>query len=372
MSVTFPCIPDIADVVPPLFAPLAQAIKCCPPTGDQIYSVLYAIGQSIDLVTTGIVPPAQQELEDAFIRYSVIMTVPWALMLVALFILLIASRTITPITGIFFIIITLVVAVLAVLWVVYDVQNTSDAVYDKVIGEVRARFNTYESDIISNVIGAYLLTESCNKDEPNSCCTLAYGSCVSGCGNQLSVDPPAIPVSSTGTITVSITTSSAATGTITIPGELLGTPAPMVIGFTGSDFSQDVTYATNATPGSYDVVAVFYDAPSMSYFTSTFPVIVYEPVPTTLSIANEPIIAPLPTQYVAPTITVPAVPTVTFSTVPTSKVPNSLGLLSSLRKTRREARVIPPPPPPPPVVENKVVLPVPPQVPRRNCRTCRK
>lgn len=269
------CIPDFAQNLPPLLQPFATILKCCQPTGDQLYSILYALGQSFQLVTSGTFGPIESELESTFTRFAIVITAPWVLIFIAVFVLLMAQRTISVPAGVFFIVLSIILAVLAVIWTLHDVSVTTTALSNAFRNTITGNINKYQGEIIAHVIGAYILTASCNPNEPDACCGFNRSFCFAGCTKPFQIDTPAIPSASTGKVEVTISSNLDLSGTITVPPEIVGGKEPRIIPFAGVN-SFTIPYNTTATPGVYNVNFISRIGPTGAFNSTTLPVVVYD------------------------------------------------------------------------------------------------
>lgn len=261
----FNCIPDLSTYVPEEQQGLVQVIKCCQPTGNQIYASIYAALQGFDLVTSGVGGSIQSNLESWFGRFAIIVMLPWVIILTALFIYFMVTKVMSFAAGMIFISVTFILAIIAIAWIFWDAYDTSLNVYNNTIATISDNWNKYKYDIGGQIIDGYLLDENtmCNKYEDLACCNFDYTSCINGCGVAFTITPNIIPTNSTGTLNIDIepdTGKIITGGTVFIPPEINGGTATTIPLNNDGSYSGIFNYRSTNTPGVVDVVAQFISA----------------------------------------------------------------------------------------------------------------
>jgi hypothetical protein len=257
----FECIPDLGGFLSGTSKFIEQELKCCRPNGNQIYSILYASGQSAILLSQGIPSSIQDKLEDWYLRLGITIILPWVIILVALFIALMVNRTISISIGVVFIIATIGVAAIALWLILDDALTTSSYIYNSTLSELNTNWKLYEEDIAEHLAAAYTLTASCNPDEKLSCCGFDDTNCTligEGCSIQFWSIPNYLLTGTTGVMKITIKgiprDFGLVTGSIQIPPDLNnGVPANVKVSVQfGETFVEDFVYNIVKTPTTPD------------------------------------------------------------------------------------------------------------------------
>lgn len=220
-NMTLSCIPDMVNYITD--PDEAKIVKCCRPSGNQIYSVLYASGQSLNLITNGIASNIESDFESWFVRIGLANVIPWMLMFIIQYIVLMITKIISPATGIALICTSIILALVGLLWLYGDATLTTNRIYNSTIDTINNNWNNNRTIIQDHLLDAYNLQASCNSDESNACCGFSQSQCeLFGCNVIFSVNPLFVTAGTTGILRLFILNAPTGTtgGTITIPGEL--------------------------------------------------------------------------------------------------------------------------------------------------------
>lgn len=266
-SASLGCVPDMSNYIPTFYNAIIPTFKCCQPTGNQIYASAYATAQGFNLAATGIPSVVQSQLESWFARIAFVLILPWAIILVALFIYFMVTHVMSFAAGMAFISVTVLLAIIALAWIFYDALNTSGNIYNSVVNGFRNNWTANKDAITGHILNAYLLNPGamCNPNEQLACCGFDYDQCEGGCDISILVDPEFVLTNATGLLSIELVNNSNTDfpngGTLFIPPQLNGgTGLTITIPSfnTNEMFDTTIIYnTTGAMPGIVDVTANF-------------------------------------------------------------------------------------------------------------------
>jgi hypothetical protein len=215
------CIPDMNTYFPEFLWDEVQTIKCCNPNGNQIYSTIYAAGKSLQLVSDGIGPLIQNNLEDWYFSLTLAIVIPWVIVACLIIVVLIIGNILSIPMGIVFIIITLTIGILSALWILYNTGNVLVTTYDQAKNLLNTNWEKYQDDIGVDIYAAYVLECSETPNEQYLCCGFDYENNCVDCLINVTVNPNVVQAGATGIMTITIEDPPIG-GTINIPPDLNG------------------------------------------------------------------------------------------------------------------------------------------------------